>query len=673
MPDGWDTTGDDGLDPRERALRHFEMEIREAREQGDARREARAHAGLGSIFADQGRLERAADEFRACLFSAREGGDREGVAWSLFHLGRVHGHSGSLRDGLHFLRESHVEWNALDHSAGLIQAEMLSAQFEAELGRRSEALELLNSALGRASTADDPEAECRALRAMAEMHAQQGRWRACAQSHKRSIPLLRDLGNPREEAHAWWGLVSALFEAGEVDEARQAAASARGLFRTCEDKHSEASVCAALATALAEAGESTEGLEVAQEALRLLEETGDRVGLARTYAWIAEQLEDLGRWVGARDHAERAVRLAGELGLEEQQCRYLKLLAGINENLGDADAAERGYRRAVEVAQAGSHMREAAECRALLGGTLLGCGRTEEGLDECQRALHDLRLQPNRRLLARTLYASGNACYRLERFDDASRYHREQLTVAESVGDAMGQDRALEALAQIAADRGQLAEARGLVTRRLALSRESGNRRAELASLWSLADIARRDEAGEELLHWATELEARAEAYGQATVVLEAREAKAGALLILRRLPEAAAELVRWIPEARASSGSNVEPWTMTLAVTYEQMGDEAAAAALWEELLPALRSNDDTELLVRALRSLLARAEDGGDRPLTRALAEELVAAASRLGDREGQYDGARALARSSRWLREPWRAMGYALRARRLRPRRS
>jgi len=259
--DDSDDFDDESHDPRERALRHIQEEIREARLMGDRAREARAQAALGLMYSDQGRLESATQAFRECLLTARDGGDREGVAWSLFQLGRMHGQSGSLEDGLGFLQESMEEWTDLGHPSGLIQTEMLAAQFHSEAGRLSQAMELLQRALERARESGEGDTEWRGLRDMADIWARQGRWRECAEAHRQSIQILSAQANHREEAVSWVALGSAHFEFGQYELGLEAIDRACELYDHCEDHRSQASAQMTAASALASAGQVAQALE----------------------------------------------------------------------------------------------------------------------------------------------------------------------------------------------------------------------------------------------------------------------------------------------------------------------------------------------------------------------------------------------------------------------------
>jgi len=604
MHEEWET-GDEDLDPRERAVRHFEAEIDEAQSAGDPRREARAHAGLGLIYADQGKLDYATTQFRECLLAARSGGDREGIAGSLFQLGRMHGQSGSMDDGLRFLSESIWEWDAVGHSSGLIQAELLAAQFEAEMGRLAEALTLLRRALDRAREGDEHEAQWRALRAMAEIRAQQGEWAECAENHRASIPILSAMSNTREEANAWLHLAAALFECRRTEEGLDAAERSRGLFALCEDVRSESNVLMTCASALATTGRISEGLERFGSAVKLLEGTGDEAGLARMYLWAAEVYGDLGQWMPALHHAEKASGCYARMGNRAQQCRALKVMAAVHEGRGFPEDAARCYEQAAELYALSGMRHNEAEVRAQLGAALISSNRLEPGFEQCERAAHALRCLGDTRQLARVLYSLGAAYHQAGNLVAAERCHSEYLQRATDMEDAAGRDRALEALAQVTADQDRLDDARGFVNRRMELAKAQANVRAELSCLWALADLARRANRPADLHACARRIGEVAESAGLASAALEADEARIGALLMMRMLPEAAEAIEEWLPKAEQTPGAALDHWRITLGLTKERLGDYAAAARIWRALIPRFRDQGVREPMAVALRSL--------------------------------------------------------------------
>jgi len=634
MPDEWrgdpgdpSGEGDDRLDPRERAVRHFLNELEEARSVGDAAREARAHAGLGLIYADQGKLDSASREFRECLLSARDGGDREGVAWSLLQLGRMHGQSGSLEDGLHFLTESMTEWEALGHSAGLLQAEALAANFRTEAGDYQEALDLLSRSLDRARQLDEPESQWRALRAIADIRAQQGQWTGCADAHAQSIPVLARLGNVREEAIAWVQQASAQFEAAQYVAGLESVRRSTELFRQCEDVRSEANVVMTAAAALAAAGRVTEAIEEFAPALRLMESVGDPAQMARMRLWAAELHAELSRWREAVEHARVAAELFARMGNVGQECRALRVAASVHESMGNMREAAESYRAAVtRYAREGMRHPEAAT-RGSLGAALLGCGSEDEGLAELERAVLSLRALGDRRDTARFLLTLGAAYEREGRVTRAWECYEECCRTCEELQDAIGRDRALEAITQLRLDAGDLEAAHDVALRRLEAARATASVRLEVAALWAVAEVSRRRDNMAELLTATTRIEHMAGESGDRSTALDAAEARMGSLVVMQRFDEAATEIEAWLRNVAHRKQAEVEHWQCTLALAREQVGDYDRAVEAWQSVLPALRTRGARDPLLAALRGLvkseLARGNSGGAERAARELVD--------------------------------------------------
>lgn len=669
MPDNWDASGEpDELDPRERALRHFEAELSEARSLGDSRREARAHAGLGLLYSDQGKLDAATHEFRECLLSARDGGDREGIAWSLYQLGRVHGQTGSLDDGLRFLSESITEWGDIRHSSGLLQAELLSSQYRAEVGHFAEALDLLTSALERARQSDEPDAECRALRLIAEIRAQQGQWGACAEAHRQCIPLLARQGNTREEAAAWVQLSTALFECYRYSEALEAVDRACALLLRCDDPRSRSSVLMSAATALAGAGRITQAEARLEQALEALAGIDDRLGLARMRLWAAELYAELARWPDALANASVAAELFREIGNLDQQCRALRLMAHVHESRGVPAQALALYEQAAELYLSAGLYHGEAVVRAMHGAAALAAGPTPDALEQCERAAHMLRTLQDDRQRARTLYTLGSAYHRIGDLQAARDRHLAFLRLAEEIGDVGGRDRALEALTQVAVDQGDLSEARDWNRQRIALAQRYDCPRSELSALWTLADLARRDESPEELIEAAQRIEQRARAVGNLPLAVDALEARMSTLMTLQRFDEAAEAISLWLQQAHGAAPSDIEHWMSGLAIARSGMGDYEGALATWDVVLPQLRQREAAEPLRAALRSAhhcyaaLGRMSDA------EAAAEELLSLARAGNDAHGVHEACLLLARYARRRRRylrAWRLMRQARKA--------
>lgn len=618
MDENWtppdDDSGDEGLDPRERALRYLQQEIQEARRAGDAAREARAHAGLGLMFADQGRLENATQAFRNCLLSARDGGDREGVAWSLFQLGRMHGQSGSIEDGLSFLQESIEEWSGLDHPNGLLQTELLAAQFHAEAGRLPQAIALLQRAVTRAREISEGDTEWRALRAIADIREQQGRWRDSAEAHTQCIRLLADQENLREEATAWLQLGSARFECGQPEEGLEAIDRAYELFGQCEDPRSQASAQMTAASALANAGRVREALERFTIALTLARDHHDDAHAARMCLWAADLMADVGRFPAALDFARQAAELSARLENTGQECQALTTMARIYQTIGrHRDAADR-FAEAAEKQGHEGMKHDQSMTIAAWGAALMMAGDIDDGLLRTEEALAAFSALGDERQAAATLMRLASFRERTGDPDGAKRSLRHALSLYDRLHDTSGQENALDALFRAALDDDDLDTARQLGQTRVERARTAGSPRYEIAALWGLAEVARRADLPTDLLTiTARILELARDTMDQHTTS-DALEARASALLMLGRYEEAIESIAEWFDEAPCPSSEDLLKWSCTRAGACERAGHHQEAFTLWMAHLERLAARGPSDSLALALQSAVRCALKTGD-----------------------------------------------------------
>jgi tetratricopeptide (TPR) repeat protein len=295
-------------------------------------------------------------------------------------------------------------------------------------------------------------------------------------------------------------------------------------------------------------------------------------------------------------------------------------------DVAQVQASIAASRRALEIAD--TNATRCAARLALAAGLRL-VDRLDEAfaaLEQAEReALADELVEP----LARIHHLRGNLCFPQGRIDDCRAEHERALVWAEKAGTPELKARALSGLGDVEYIRGRYRSARDRFAACLALCKEHGLGKIEVANRGMLA-ITRWFSGEDGLMEAEAGVEA-ARRVGQPRAELIAQHGRLMALIGLQRLDEARAAVERARALAQQLGAMRFEAENLWFLAAIERLsGQEAAAAARLREALTLSRTTSIGFFGGAILGSLALVTDDASERDAALEEAEKLLDAGS-------------------------------------------
>ncbi len=316
------------------------------------------------------------------------------------------------------------------------------ARLHVDRGNVAAARRALSSAFASARTAKDKGAAVEALRLLASVHREEGRYaeglRCCdhalailgagrrdlvqrgtvliqkgvllrqtgriaesLDAYAEAVVLYQRLSIKRLEAHALSNMSVAAAAHGDVDDAVLLLRRAMAIDRETGDRFHLGNKMRNLGEALLDAGDRKMGRSLVEKSIDLHERLHNRLGLAEALVTLAEADVEDGALDAAEERLARAEVLYGEAGAEApvyDEARLRTVAARAAFARGRLDQVVLHARRAMSLAETSGIAPLDAPARALLAEALAASGLREEALTEAMAALQSLE---NRRGVAR--------------------------------------------------------------------------------------------------------------------------------------------------------------------------------------------------------------------------------------------------------------------------------
>jgi len=323
------------------ALAAFVAAGKSCRAAKDRKREGRARAGLGRVYAWLGRGEEAEREFTAALDLAKAAGDRAGEANCLRQLsaareqlGRYAQAAGGYERAIAICREINDRRGEAEGTRGLGHL-LLGRGRHDEARPHFERAMVISRETGALATVAVIDLDLGSLAAAA------GEYGRALDHVETAVSIAREVGDRFVEGrgYCWLGRLHSIL--GDQRTARHILGESRRLLRRIGADRDEGSAIAALAVVAGRQGKRERALRLAEEAVHRGEERGHQVTLGRSRLVLGTLLAAAGREEEAARELLAAVSpgvKAGSAGTELiGRCR-LALLPG-----GDVAAAESAF------------------------------------------------------------------------------------------------------------------------------------------------------------------------------------------------------------------------------------------------------------------------------------------------------------------------------------------
>ena len=407
----------------------YERALLQSRDEGDDARQAALLHRLGLLALRKGDGPEARRVFNEALALSRRQGDEQGAATFLHQLGRTHRRLGDLPSALAALSESLELWRKLGSPHGEASVSVNLGLLFHQSGELEKALDSYRRALVVSQQEEDRSLETVVLNNIGGIYDSLGRPVEALDYYQQALPLARSLDQPAIEAQILNNLGANYVRLGQLHEALESYTDALSLLRNLGEEHQQPPVLTNISNLLLELGAPETAREFLLTALDLLRNQSDR----RTKAAILNNLGRAARQLG--DFPEARARLDQALALQQE--------------IGDRQG----------------------EAMTLLGQAGLegADSQTGKALALLLKALELFRSLDDRAGEALTHRILGEVQATLADFPSARRSFHESLRNAEAIGNISEQAKALQGIAQIAREQGELASARGALERSIEL------------------------------------------------------------------------------------------------------------------------------------------------------------------------------------------------------------
>jgi len=174
-------------------------------------------------------------------------------------------------------------------------------------------------------------------------------YEASLRYHGEGLQIYQEIGHPRGEAWALWGLGLTHMFRGDYDEAGACCEQSLRIQRVIGDRHGESQLLMALGMRSHFLGQYTKARACYQESLDMHSETGHRRSAGMILSSLSGLFHDLGDDAAAYDNAQQVVELGRAAADRPVQVPALARLGDALLGLGRLDEAASAYRDALAI------------------------------------------------------------------------------------------------------------------------------------------------------------------------------------------------------------------------------------------------------------------------------------------------------------------------------------
>ncbi|MFG2225008.1 tetratricopeptide repeat protein [Streptomyces sp. NPDC048644] len=282
---------------------------------------------------------------------------------------------------------------------------------------------------------------------------------------------------------------------GHYDEAHTTADEALALARALKMPELESESIHQLTIPLWHTGQYATALELQKHSLNLRLQTSDKLQIARGYNLIGISYLQLNQNEESLKCFTQALAGFTDIGDQRGTYRTVNNIAELQQKLGNLDAAERAYRKAMELSRSMGSRGDYATLQMNLASVLTETGRADEALRLFEAALPALHSVADARGTVIARNGLGRALQAVGRAEEAMTHHLAALVEARRIRATGEEIAALYDLGRVARATGRLQQAAehwkaGLdLSRRIGARAEEARVRGALAGLQELSEL----------------------------------------------------------------------------------------------------------------------------------------------------------------------------------------
>ena len=289
-----------------KSIKYSQQSLITAKQIGDRHGVASSLNNLGNAYNSLGEYQRAIDFHQKSLKIKREIGDRHGVASSLNNLGNA--------------------YNCLGEYQRAIDFHQKSLKIKREIGDRNGEANSLNN-LGNA-------------------YDSQREYQQAINYLQQSLKIFQQVGDRNGEANSLNNLGNAYDSLGKHQWAINYCQQSLKIFQQIGDRHGEANSLGNLSNAYDSLGEYQQAINYLQQSLEIFQQIGDRHGEANSLGNLSNAYNSLGEYQRAIDFHQQSLEIFQQIGDRHGEAISLNNLGNTRHNMQQKPEAKTAYENA---------------------------------------------------------------------------------------------------------------------------------------------------------------------------------------------------------------------------------------------------------------------------------------------------------------------------------------
>ncbi len=421
-------------------------------------------ANARKLYSEEG-PSKALPEYERALALFRQEGDRKGEAITIGLMGNVYKKLGQHARALEYLQKSLTMKRELGDRLEEGKTLVNLGLFYWETSDYAKAIEPLNAALVIANELGNRTIEAAALNNLGLVYDELGDYRRSLEVYNRALEIYRGSDPSQAMSDTIGNIGGRHLLLGEYAEALRYYKQALEIDEALKLKPSIALDLENIGLCLVGMGRAQEALQVLDRAISLARDAGLKKDEADCHKAKASALLQLGRYTDALEQYNQARQVYEQAGLnaepefKQQLVEALGDLGNLEVRLGDVAAAEKDFRRALEISEAIKHPRGITVNLISLGDLQLRQKRLPEAAALYSQALTRANEANDKAHSASARVQLAHTYRNLKRFDEAEQQARQARETARATEARPLEAEALYALAEVFRSRGRQQEA----------------------------------------------------------------------------------------------------------------------------------------------------------------------------------------------------------------------
>ena len=425
-------------------LDKFQSDLKTAEANGDAKAQADALLGIGSVDSSVSELSQALEAFKQALAKAAEADDTARKIKALDGIATAYNDQGHGDQAQPWFQQELDLATASSNMVGQARALKGLARVDYMKGAFSAALDLYTKALDAAGKTANPTLTAAILSETGLVYSGLGQPLKAIEVHKQALEADRQAGDRRSEAQTLNNLGIAYSGVGNLQQGLDAFIQAQQVFHQLGDRSDEARTLNNQGLNYNWLGDSKKALAAYEEALRLRIEIGDRRGQGITLGNMGLAYYDIGEIQKALDYYNQALVIRRELGAVNDQALTLINVGNAYSSLGQYQKALDTFSETLALFRKTGNRDGEAIVLEDIGAANDDMGNPKDAIDPLQQSLAIARDVGDRDTEAQTLNDLGMAWSELGDAGKAIDAYNQALPILRDVGDRANEATALD-------------------------------------------------------------------------------------------------------------------------------------------------------------------------------------------------------------------------------------